>query len=90
MTGGGGELGRIRGRVLDCSGAPVPDAAVLITRGPGSLPDIAQLSGDDGGFLMTDLERGEYHLLARSECGRVGEAVVIVDGSGVADAEIRV
>lgn len=43
-------------------GKPMEDAAVHFISGPAPLPDIAQLTGPDGRFLLTAPVRGAYSL----------------------------
>jgi hypothetical protein len=53
---------RITGVITGPDGQPVEDAAVLFISGPVPLPDIAQLTGPDGRFLLTAPARGVYSL----------------------------
>ena len=71
-----GSSGSIAGRVVDRRGRPVAGAAVLIEASSAPHPDIAALSGGDGGFGFDDLAPGSYTLLARSEAGATGRAQV--------------
>ncbi len=67
---------RIAGRVVDDSGAPVPD--VLVTATPtewGSLHAAAQAeTGDDGSFALAGLDAGVHSVVARS----AGRAPVVL------------
>lgn len=53
---------RLTGIVKGPDGQPVADAAVYFVEGPGSLPDIAQLTGDDGSFSLAAPAPGTYRL----------------------------
>ncbi|WP_395928705.1 carboxypeptidase-like regulatory domain-containing protein [Arthrobacter sp. RT-1] len=50
----------ISGVVWNTPGMPVANARVYFVEGPGSLPDIAALSGSDGKFTLTAPEPGQY------------------------------
>jgi hypothetical protein len=68
----------IRGRVVDRQGRPVPDARVYILASPGNHPDVALLSGDDGGYSLPAVALpGTYRVGARA-AGWYGVAEVIV------------
>jgi hypothetical protein len=63
----------IQGRVVDAAGRPVPRAPLVFVVHPGSAPDIAQLSGEDGRFVFA-LAPGKYVLAARSDAAGSGQA----------------
>ena len=58
--------GEIAGRVLRPGGSPVAEAAVMIVGSPEPHPDIAALTGGDGGFSFRALSPGEYTLMANA------------------------
>lgn len=70
-TGGGsgsrraqpGRRGRISGRVLDPRGRPLAGAAVAIVGGEEH-PDIAEITGDDGVYVLGGLGAGRYRVQA--------------------------
>ena len=53
---------RVAGRVVDQDGQPIIGASVLISAIPVAVPDIAQLTGPDGGFAMTAPVAGRYRV----------------------------
>ena len=57
----------IDGAVTDPSGHPVVGATVLIASSPVPVPDIAALTGEDGGFSIAVPVPGDYGLVVRSE-----------------------
>ncbi len=69
---------RIRGRVVEQGGAPVPGALVVATRarafGAGAVPAAQGTTAADGRFELPDLAAGDYRLLARAEAHSPGTA----------------
>lgn len=59
----------IRGRIRDSGGWPVADAAVLLAplSDGVSVPDIVQLSDNEGRYLWTDLGAGGYEVTVRMD-----------------------
>ena len=85
------QRGRIRGRVVRAdTGAPVPDAAITIVRGPGPAPDIAPLTDRNGSFALDELIAGDWHLRAQGPRREIGEEVVRVVDNSEANVTIRV
>lgn len=52
----------ISGRVVDADGRGVPDARIGITDSPVAMPDMALLTGADGGFVLGVPVAGRYGL----------------------------
>ena len=75
----------IRGRVADKDGRPVAGAAIYVSAAPGPMPDIAQLTGEDGGFTLAAPVAGRYVVGARAGDAS-GEAAVQV---GTADVDVH-
>lgn len=67
----------ISGTVVDSSHRPVAGARVALATGPSDLPDIAALTGDDGGFSFGVTQPGVYLVEAHSDLGR-GEVEIEV------------
>lgn len=57
----------IRGHVVDPQGDPMAEAAVYIVAAPGSMPDIAQLTDDQGQFTIAAPVPGRYTVGVRSD-----------------------
>jgi protocatechuate 3,4-dioxygenase beta subunit len=57
----------IRGHVVDPQGHPVAEAAVYVISAPTNMPDIAQLTDEQGQFTMSAPVPGRYTLGARSD-----------------------
>ena len=73
--------GLIRGVVLAADGRPVAGARVFFRSGPGSLPDIAALTGDDGAFALTAPAAGTYEVAAAANHVQpVSTTVVLATG----------
>jgi hypothetical protein len=68
--------GLIRGVVLTAGGRPVAGARVFFRSGPGSLPDIAALTGNDGTFALTAPLAGTYEVAAADDDAEPASATV--------------
>lgn len=68
----------VAGRVIDVDGHPVGGASVLFTAGPVALPDIAQVTGDDGRFALVAPARGRYRVGVHAAGYAAGEGEVEV------------
>lgn len=74
----------IRGRVVGTAGRPVDGVRLMLAGGPAPAPDIAMLSGPDGGFAMAVPVPGRWRLLAVCGISRVETDVdVAPDGADV-------
>lgn len=72
-------LGSVDGRVVDAaSGRPVADAAVVIERPAGAVPDIAPITDALGRFALAGLPEGEWVFAAFGPTGETGMATVRV------------
>jgi hypothetical protein len=60
----------VKGRLLDEAGRGVPSGTVYFISGPVALPDIAQLTGADGEFVLSVPVDGRYRIGARAP-GRI-------------------
>jgi len=77
----------VAGTVLDAAGRPVAQARVYFSAAPGSVPDIAALSGPDGRFQLNAPRPGSYQVSASSDA--LGSSSVVVE-VGSKDAEVVV
>ncbi|MDH3683630.1 MAG: carboxypeptidase-like regulatory domain-containing protein [Acidimicrobiia bacterium] len=68
----------VRGVVVDQTGQAVDEAAVSFVDGPGSWPDIAAMTGDDGRFALTAPIAGQYRLGVRADGYDLVEVAVAV------------
>ena len=73
----------IRGRTHDRDGRP-RSASVYIVTAPVAMPDIAQLTAEDGFFVLSLPAPGTYVIGARSDAGS-GIAQVVARASGAAE-----
>ncbi|OIJ67880.1 MFS transporter [Streptomyces mangrovisoli] len=64
-----GGAGRLAGSVLTADGAPVREAAVTLTDAHGEVVATTR-TGDEGGYLITELVAGEYTLAASAPAFR--------------------
>lgn len=87
MAGGPTAEGLVerKGRVVDASGAPVPNALVTIVESTVPMPEIALMCDADG-RLSLRLPAGRFRLRAHG-AGGAGDAEVEVDGAPAADDE---
>ncbi|MEO7270532.1 MAG: carboxypeptidase-like regulatory domain-containing protein [Vicinamibacterales bacterium] len=80
----------VSGVVRDSSGAPIEGARVMFADGPGSLPDVAALTGTDGGFTLSVPVAGTYRIQCVVE-GRAPVAVAVTVAPGESRrVEVRV
>lgn len=79
----------ISGQVLDPEGRPIGGAAVYIVASPVSMPDIAQLTDDEGRFTLSAPAPGRYTVGARSDRWGAAQAEVEVAGEGPASVKVR-
>jgi len=70
----------LTGRLVDEGGRPVPGGTVYFISGPVSLPDVAQVAGADGEFVLSAPVPGRYRIGARAPGFAQGEADVDVAG----------
>jgi hypothetical protein len=68
------------GSVVDAFGHPVPDARVALTTSPVDVPDIALLTGEDGGFSFAVPAEGTYGVAAVTDEGRTEKTVQVRRG----------
>jgi hypothetical protein len=81
---------RIRGRILDVSGKPVPKAAVALGKGFG--PDLTQQTSSDGAFDFAAVVDEEWRLSAAVDQGRVklwGAEMVEIKRHDLENVELR-
>ena len=80
----------VSGQVLDGQGKPVSGARVFVLKAPGPVPDIALLTGDDGGFSISLPELGRYELACHSDLlGTASAAVDVADSGAALDLQYR-
>ena len=79
----------LSGVVVDAHGRPVRDARVALTAAPVDVPDIAVLTGEDGGFGIAVPVPGTYRLGAYVDSGH-GEETVEVEQGGAAGVRLVV
>jgi hypothetical protein len=76
-TGSGG----VGGIVSDGGGNPLPGLSVSILRGSAGFPEIAAITGEDGGYSIGSIPPGVFTLGVRGEIGELlAEASVFVRG----------
>lgn len=72
----------IRGQVADQAGRPAAGAAIYVSSSPRPMPDIAQLTGEDGRFTIAAPVPGRYAIGARAG-DAMGEVTVEVGDTDV-------
>jgi hypothetical protein len=75
------ENGSISGTIIDISGAPVVDAAVLIAGDSPVHPDVAVLTDSDGRYQLDHLGQGDYTVMVYAQGRQPVFAEVTVDGA---------
>jgi hypothetical protein len=70
----------LSGVVVDAAGRPVADARVALAAAPVEVPDIAALTGEDGGFSIAVPVTGVYRVAANGDQGRAEETVDVERG----------
>lgn len=73
----------VAGIVLDAAGKPLAQARVYFSAAPGSVPDIAALSGADGRFELSAPRPGRYQVTASSDAHGSASVPVEVGASNV-------
>lgn len=80
----------IRGTVTGPDGAKIAEASVYFLEGPVPLPDIAQLTDDEGGFQLTAPAPGTYRIGVRAPgFEQPAEATVEIHGEPEVVVRIR-
>ncbi len=79
----------IAGRVVDEAGSSVAMASVYVLEAPVALPDIAQLTGPDGGFRLSAPVPGTYRIGVRHDRYAPAEASARVD-AGRAETAVEI
>lgn len=72
----------IRGQVVDARGRPVAGARLMWHSAPVDLPDVAALSGADGGFVLAVPVTGRYRLACQSDTHGQAMADITVAADG--------
>ena len=83
-----GEMTIINGQVLDPHHRPEVEASVYIISAPISMPDIAQLTDEQGRFTLSAPVPGRYTLGVRSD--RWGATQIIYETCGEDELVIEV
>jgi len=79
----------IQGEVVDASGRPVPNARVMVLTGPGSFPDIALLTDDEGRFTLGLPGRGGYELGVQADGYEPSRVAVQVHSERTATVQVQ-
>jgi hypothetical protein len=79
----------IRGTVTGPDGAGIAEASVYFLEGPVPLPDIAQLTHEEGGFQLTAPAPGTYRIGARAPGFEPAEVKVEIRGEPEVAVQIR-
>lgn len=79
----------IRGHVVDLQSHPVAEVAVYIVSSPVSMPDIAQLTDEQGRFTISVPVPGRYTVGVRSEGGGAVQTEVDIKGEEPVSVEVQ-
>ncbi len=77
----------ISGIVRRADGSPSAGARIYFTRGPVALPDIAAVTGADGGFVVTVPVVGAYGIGCATDQSEQRETTVYVTDDGPVHVE---
>ena len=55
-------MGIVRGKVIDPNGEPVREASIYFVSAPVNMPDVAQLTDEQGQFTLSLSAKGQYVL----------------------------
>jgi len=81
---------RILGTVTGPDGEKIAEASVYFTGGPVPLPDIAQITTDEGGFRLAAPVPGTYRIGIRAWGFEPAEVAVEVHGEPEVVVEVQV
>ena len=79
----------VRGKVIDPKGGPVREASVYFVSSPVNMPDIAQLTDDQGQFTLSLTAQGLYVIGASSDEWGTAQSSIEIRGDAPVDVEIR-
>ncbi len=79
----------VRGKVIDPNGEPVREASVYFVSSPVNMPDVAQLTDDQGQFTLSLAAKGQYVLGVTSDDWGTAQSSIDVRGDEPIDIEIR-
>lgn len=82
-------MGAIEGQVTDAAGQPLAGASVYIVAAPVATPDIALLTGADGGFRLSAPAAGTYRIGVAAPGYGNHEVEVAVAGGGAPPVRVR-
>jgi protocatechuate 3,4-dioxygenase beta subunit len=80
---------RILGTVTGPDGAPIAEASVYFMEGPVPVPDIAQLTDDQGRFQLNATAPGTYRIGVRAQNFEAAEVTVEVGEEAEVKAALR-
>ena len=75
-------------RVVDAGGTPIAGARVYFVRGPGSFPDVAALTADDGAVLLAAPTPGTYGLQAAADRFAAGTVEIVAAAGETVSCEV--
>ena len=78
----------ISGRVLDGDGNPVAGARVYFVAGPGSFPDVAALTSEEGAFTLSAPTAGPYEVQGAADGFAPRSVTVTAEAGEEATCEI--
>ena len=82
-------MGIVRGKVIGPNGEPVREAAIYFVSAPVNMPDVAQLTDDQGQFTLSLSAAGRYVIGVSSDDWGTAQSPVEIRGDAPVDVEIR-
>lgn len=82
-------MGIVHGKVIGPNGEPVREASIYFVSAPVNMPDIAQLTDDQGQFTLSLSAKGQYVLGVSSDEWETTQTPIEVHGDEPLDINIH-
>lgn len=82
-------MGIVRGKVIGPNGEPVREASIYFVSAPVNMPDVAQLTDDEGQFTLSLSAKGQYVLGVSSDEWETTQTPIEIHGDEPLDVDIH-
>jgi len=82
-------VGIVRGKVIGPNGEPVREASIYFVSAPVNMPDVAQLTDDQGQFTLSLSAKGQYVLGVSSDEWETTQTPIEIHGDEPLDVDIH-
>ena len=82
-------MGIVHGKVIGPNGEPVREASIYFVSAPVNMPDIAQLTDDQGQFTLSLSAKGQYVLGVSSDEWETTQTPIEIHGDEPLDINIH-